>query len=137
MYKAEEIAAYVIKTTDWMSNFKLQNVLYFVQAEFLVVKGRPCFDDSIEAWDFGPVIRSVYRQYAIYGGMMILEAKAPMPHLAREDRKLIDGIVKECEKYGTTELISITTKQAPWQNAYRNFGRRNTLSNADIYEFFK
>lgn len=56
MYKAEEIAAYVIKTTEWMSNFKLQSVLYFVQAEFLVVKGRPCFEDPIEAWNFGPVI---------------------------------------------------------------------------------
>lgn len=137
MYKAEEIAAYVIKTTEWMSNFKLQSVLYFVQAEFLVVKGRPCFDDPIEAWGFGPVIPTVYRQYAIYSGMMILRAKAPMPHLTKEDRELIDGIVKECEKYGTTELISITTKQAPWQNAYRNFERRNTLLSTDIYKFFK
>lgn len=93
MYKAEEIAAYAIKTTEWMSNFKLQSVLYFVQAEFLVVKGRPCFDDPIEAWGFGPVIPTVYRQYAIYGGMMILRAKAPMPHLTKEDRELIDGIV--------------------------------------------
>lgn len=137
MYKAEEIAAYVIKTTKWMSNFKLQSVLYFVQAEFLVVKGRPCFGDPIEAWDFGPVIPNVYRQYAIYGGMMILEAKAPMPHLTKEDRELIDGIIKECEKYDTTELIGITTKQTPWKNAYRNFGRRNTLLSTDIYEFFK
>lgn len=137
MYKAEEIAAYVVKTADYVSNFKLQSILYFVQAEFLVVKGVPCFDDPIEAWDFSPVIRSVYRQYAIYGGMMILRAKAPMPHLTKEDRELIDGIVKECEKYGTTELIGITTKQTPWENAYRNFGRRNTLLSTDLYEFFK
>lgn len=94
MYKAEEIAAYVIKTTEWMCNFKLQSVLYFVQAEFLVVKGRPCFDDPIEAWGFGPVIPNVYRQYTIYGGMMILEVKAPIPHLTKEDQELINGIVK-------------------------------------------
>ena len=60
-----------------------------------------------------------------------------MPHLTKEDRELIDGIVKECEKYGTTELIEITTKQTPWKNAHRNFGCDNKVSNTDIYNFFK
>lgn len=86
MYKAEEIAAYIVKTSKWMNKFKLQSVLYFVQAEFLVVKGTPCFPDPIEAWDFGPVIPSVYRQYAIYGGAMILEAKAPCACLTKKIR---------------------------------------------------
>lgn len=63
MYRAEDVAAYIInKQVDDgypISNLKLQKILYFVQAEFLVSKDEPCFDDVIEAWDFGPVVESV------------------------------------------------------------------------------
>ena len=35
-----------------ISNLKLQKLLYYIQAYFLVKKKRPCFDEDIEAWIF-------------------------------------------------------------------------------------
>ena len=64
MYSAIDIARYIIwycKNHGYtISNLKLQKILYFVQAEFLVSAGAPCFYQDIEAWDFGPVIPEVY-----------------------------------------------------------------------------
>lgn len=54
MYDALEVSQYIIdycrEKKYCMSNLKLQKVLYYVQAEFLVVTNKPCFKDKIEAW---------------------------------------------------------------------------------------
>ena len=56
MYRALDVAEYVIRKAnaidDPISNLKLQKILYFIQAEFLITKNRPCFREEIEAWGF-------------------------------------------------------------------------------------
>lgn len=75
MYSAYDVAHYIIQKFNEMnkaiSNLKLQKVLYFIQAEFLVDINKPCFFEEIEAWDFGPVVPTVYRKYKIYGSANI------------------------------------------------------------------
>ena len=93
MYSALVVARYIIKRCNELnrpiSNLKLQKLLYFVQAEFLVGEGSACFpeeieawdfgpvvpEEEIEAWDFGPVVPEVYHRYKAYGS-------ASIPYLA-------------------------------------------------------
>ncbi|MCQ2322537.1 MAG: DUF4065 domain-containing protein [Bacteroidales bacterium] len=120
-----------------ISNLKLQKILYFVQAEFLVAKDQPCFAESIEAWDFGPVVPDVYHRYKIYGS-------ANIPYIAQnesfpfscEDQGLIDGIIDECAKYSASTLVEITHNQAPWKDAYRPYCNA-FISNESIKNYFK
>ena len=69
MYDVLLMAKYIIKYCNKsnlpISNLKLQKLLYFIQAAFLVEKGHACFPDEIEAWDFGPVVPAVYYKYKI------------------------------------------------------------------------
>jgi len=71
MYSAINVAKYIIMRCNQqhktISNLKLQKILYFVQAEFLVEKDSACFKEEIEAWDFGPVVPAVYHKYKVYG----------------------------------------------------------------------
>ena len=71
MYNVLDVARYIIwyckKKGYSISNLKLQKILYFVQAEFLVSVGSPCFAEEIEAWDFGPVVPEVYHEFKIFG----------------------------------------------------------------------
>ena len=77
MYSALSVAHYIISYCDahgnGISNLKLQKILYFVQAEFLVSTpgNRPCFKEQIEAWDFGPVVPIVYHLYKLFGSSVI------------------------------------------------------------------
>ncbi len=46
-----------------ISPMKLQKLVFFTHADFLVMKGRPLVKQEFEAWDYGPVIPSLYDQF--------------------------------------------------------------------------
>lgn len=66
VYDVLDIARYVIKYSNdrdyGVSNLKLQKILYFIQAYFLIQTNSPCFKEGIETWDFVPVVPAVYKQ---------------------------------------------------------------------------
>lgn len=132
-----DIAKYIIAYCGYkgysISNLKLQKILYFVQAEYLVATGMPCFREEIEAWDFGPVVPEVYREYKIFGSgnipIFIIERNVLL------DDGLINGMVDECAKYTPSQLVEITHKQTPWMEAYRH-GMNRIISKDAIKEYF-
>lgn len=141
MYTALNVARYIIERCNLknrsISNLKLQKILYFVQAEFLVSRGEPCFVEQIEAWDFGPVVPEVYQVYKVFGSSSIpLIGRTINTHfIAEEDQELIDEIVDECSKYSASALVEITHHQDPWIKAYHP-GRNNIISRESIEEYF-
>lgn len=46
-----------------MTNLKLNRLVYFAQAWSLEKFSRPLFEEEAEAWQYGPVIPSVYRAF--------------------------------------------------------------------------
>ena len=72
-YNVLDVCRHVINYSNendyGISNLKLQKVLYFIQAYFVTNKKdhAPCFDEKIEAWDFGPVVPEAYHEYKQYG----------------------------------------------------------------------
>ena len=142
MYKALDVARYVINYCNQnhigISNLKLQKVLYFIQAEFLVSNSGEdaCFNDRIEAWDFGPVVPSVYRHYKLYGSANIPATSAiTYRDILPWDRDLIDGMIKKTAPYSAAELVQITHNQAPWKDAYIP-GLNREITQKSIYDYF-
>lgn len=141
MYRALNVARYIVQRCNnqnrAISNLKLQKILYFVQAEFLVTKNQPCFVESIEAWEFGPVVPEVYHQYKIYGGANIPFRRqfSGVVSISEEDRELIDGIVDECMQYSASALVEITHNQKPWSNVYIS-GMNREISIESIRKYF-
>ena len=138
MYSALEVARFIIeycrKNHLLMSNLKLQKVLYFIQAEFLVRNGEPCFFERIEAWPFGPVVSNVYHEYKTFGSSNIYSNLSNFYDIAEEDRNIIKDIVKACNRFSATQLVELTHNQAPWKNAYNNGNR--IITNDSILEYF-
>ena len=138
MYSALEVARFVIeycrKNDLLMSNLKLQKVHYFIQAEFLVRNGEPCFFERIEAWPFGPVVSNVYHEYKTFGSSNIYSNLSNFYDIAEEDRNIIKDIVKACNRFSATQLVELTHNQAPWKNAYNNGNR--IITNDSILEYF-
>lgn len=133
---ALEVAKYVInhehKEGRPITNLRLQKLLYFVQAKILVETGNPCFDDEMEAWDFGPVVPSVYHNYKFFGAWNLMDEPKP-PKLPEENR--INEMLKKCSVYPTNQLVEITHTQRPWIEAYAK-GRGTVIHNKDIRDFF-
>jgi uncharacterized phage-associated protein len=141
MYSALKVARYIIWWCNnngySISNLKLQKILYFVQAQFLVARGMPCFCEEIQAWEYGPVVPEVYREYKAYGGGNIPAfERSERPMVIRaEDIPLIDDIISECVNYSASSLVELTHNQSPWQDVYMP-GWNNTISNASIKKYF-
>ena len=143
MYKAEDIAEYVIQRLDkgdlgykGISNLKLQKVLYFLQAEFLVSTGKPLFEDEIVALDFGPAVLHVYFKYRMFGSTSIFCFSKNKPFVAKEDAERIDAVLKEVSSYPVSYLTDVTVHQTPWIKNHKE-GKQNVIPNEDILKFFK
>lgn len=138
MYSAYDIADYIIQQYDsqgkTVSNLKLQKILYFIQAEFLVSIKKPCFTEQIEAWSFGPVVPEIFCKYRVYGCINIPVSKNKI-RLTTKDTAMINDIINECDKYSASELTQITLHQLPWINAYEQ-GCKNIILNGDIQKYF-
>ncbi len=138
-YDVLDVSRYVINYSNekgyGISNLKLQKILYFIQAFFLVNKDQPCFKDEIEAWDFGPVVRNVYKEYKRYGGSVIPTIKTYIECqdddfwsskvknyddtlINEDDKELIKDVVDAFRDFSASDLVRITHKQTPWKEAY-------------------
>lgn len=102
-----------------ISNLKLQKLLYYCQAYSLALTGEPLFDEDIEAWAWGPVIPSIYKQYKKYGCNNIpVNDIADCSSIEDERAEEIIRLVKrKMGPYSATGLIDITHKEDPWRDA--------------------
>lgn len=142
MYRAIDVARYIIwycKQRGYsISNLKLQKILYFVQAEFLVNENRPCFKEEIEAWDFGPVVPEVYHEFKIFGSADIpkVVCGAADEVILERDQVIINEMVDECGEYSAARLVEITHNQAPWKEAYEKYCN-NIIRKEAIKRYFE
>lgn len=156
IYNVLDICRYVINYSNeqgyGISNLKLQKILYFIQSYFMITNGNPCFDDKIEAWDFGPVIPAAYHEYKQYGygnippvnsyivyeGSGILDLKRVKfddSIISDDDKLLINKVVDKFADYSSTALVSLTHHQSPWIDAYSP-DYSNEITTASLSEYF-
>lgn len=128
MYDSLDVADFIVKYSNEkgfsINNIKLQKILYFIQAGFLVRYDHPCFRDDIEAWNFGPVVPIVYYAYLPYGGENISyygNQSNKITKIANEHKALIGQVVNACQRYSSMELIDITCHQKPYIEVYNSY----------------
>ncbi len=136
-----------------ISNLKLQKILYFIQAYFLINNdGIPCFSEKIEAWDLGPVVREAYNEFKQYGSTDIPSITSYFvlddDNIWNSEQKvfddaiidpyqksMIDTVVDKFKDYSATDLVNLTHRQAPWRQAYKPY-QNNEITNNSIREYF-
>lgn len=131
MRKAKSVANYVIaygmKIGHPVNNLQQQKILYYIQVHFLKKKGIPFFKDEIEAWQFGPVIPTVYYQYAAWGPAPITMFKTQKIDLEQEEKKDLDQIVKEKAVLSLLEIVADTNQKGKAWDLYYKVNERNVI----------
>jgi uncharacterized phage-associated protein len=122
MVSCFDVADYFInlanETGSFISNLKLQKLVYYAQAWHLGLYGRPLIEQDFEAWVHGPVIPSLYQKYKSFGWQPILEDT--LPELPSEVEKHLEEVAEEyfaCDAY---ELEQMTHTEEPWMLARKN-----------------
>ena len=147
MYSALDVANYVLgyyceKTESGISNLKLQKILYFLQAEFLVGSGRPLFIDDIEACSYGPIVYSVNSRYSVYGGAIIPyklidKNKEYKTKIRNSDKKRIDAMLDTLKNYSSAALLDIIHNQNPWMKGYYKSNNQKYIMRNGMLERIK
>ncbi|HLO96527.1 MAG TPA: type II toxin-antitoxin system antitoxin SocA domain-containing protein [Burkholderiaceae bacterium] len=112
-----------------ISPMKLQKLVYYAHGWFAGYTGRPLINESVEAWQYGPVIPSLYREFKRFGsgditakacgmeGLEYVEVPAPQDESMR---KFLTSIWDSYGKYTGITLSEMThAAGSPWDEAWK------------------
>ena len=143
-YKAIDIANMYIRLANdiqdnSIDNLKINKMLYYAQGWALVRLGRPLFDESIQAWDYGPVIPEVYHAFKCCGKLSIKEPIDVFDEsrLNSEELELLVDVYTAYGRYTGWALKEMThEKGSPWDMVYQK-GKNIIIENEIIKKYFE
>lgn len=129
IYDALEVAKCIIPFG--VNSLTLQRILYFVQAEFLVAKERPCFYQPIIPTSFGVIIPDVHEKYKGNLGTTIIPDEDDTPlNISSDDMERIVTMTRTCLQYDSVTLHQLIIRQMPWLEADK------VISHESLIKFF-
>ncbi len=136
-----------------MSHLKLQKVLYYVYADFLIKTGKKLFKEELVAFKYGPVIEEIYQKYRVHKSSVIEEKEDDVFYIhtgisttvsfmkiVSSENGLIamTSIIETMSKYmgcSASELVTKThRKLGPWDRVYREYQNR-TITDEVILKY--
>lgn len=151
-YPAAVIANFFItKTKQYnqaLSPMKLLKLVYLAHGWHLALEHGPLIDEPVVAWQFGPVVESLYQEFKKFGNDQITElAKIDEQEaMARlnSDKIALAILERVWEVYGSytaIQLSNLTHKPgSPWDIAWNEEEGKNIrnhcIQNSIIQEYF-
>ncbi|MDE0638377.1 MAG: DUF4065 domain-containing protein [Candidatus Poribacteria bacterium] len=101
---------------DTMTTMKLQKLVYYSQAWSLVWDEKPLFEENIEAWANGPVVRELFDYHR--GMYEISEIPIGNPRLLDQtQRDTVDAVLEYYGNRPAQWLIDLSHMEDPWIHA--------------------
>jgi uncharacterized phage-associated protein len=117
---------------------QVQKLTYFAHAWNLGLGYGPLFQDAVESWQYGPVIRSVYHALKSYGGDPVTE---PILKEEEEFTPPESTVIKVIyQQYGEIEGVRLSqmthAEGSPWQQTYLRDKRSTIIHNHVIGDYY-
>ena len=142
MLSCFDIADYFIglanETGSFISNLKLQKLVYYAQAWHLALHDAPLFEEDFQAWIHGPVIPVLFEQYQSFSWRPIQkEVTVDLPDTVEA---FLEEVVDEyfgCDAY---DLMRMVRAEMPWKKARNGISHdepsENTISKEWMKEYY-
>jgi uncharacterized phage-associated protein len=117
-----DVASYILNKLSFKSSttMKLHKLLYYCQAWSMVWSEKPIFQEKIEAWSNGPVIKELFHFHKGSYSIHYNDLTNGNEKLLSENQKgIVDDVL---EFYGDKDpqwLIELTHSEDPWIEARR------------------
>lgn len=124
-----DVAEYILQQKGPVSPLKLQKLVYYAQAWSLALDEEPVFEESIEAWKNGPVVRNLLEKTRNQHHITSIKSGDP----SQIDEDLRDTITAVIIYYGEMSgemLQHYTHHEDPWIDA-RQKAQANKMSSID------
>ena len=136
---AIEVAKYLLFKSnsegDLITNLKIQKLLYYAQAWYLVNYSQPLFQDAIKAWKFGPIVENAYHHFKRfrYSPIEFLNRERIEEKIPEKEKKYLDEFYGVFKNYSASDLTEMSHNEAPWKNTALG----ETITNDAIMNFYK
>lgn len=126
-YSVLQVARHIIHRFEEqgqkVSNLKLQKLLYFSWIDFYIKNKKYLFEQSFEAWKFGPVNPDTYYNFCDFGGLPIcldlFGDKKITSEIKTSDAHILDSTINKYLKTSVFELVAKThNKDGAWIATY-------------------
>jgi len=140
-----------------LSNMKLQKLLYFAEGHSHAMRNKRLISDDAQAWDYGPVYPSVYREFSRFGAGSItalaedetdpanwfnddpdyVPSPVPTPDNADVNRFLdaVWNAYKDKSAIALSEMSHVAG--GPWAKARARSPRNSVINDGEVAEYFK
>lgn len=135
------------KATDF-TPMKLQKLVYFAHGWYLALYNKPLLTDRIQAWRFGPVINSLYKETKKWGDTNITALLSVFdpesmnvytPKIEeKEVKEFLESIWNAYSKHSAIKLSNATHAEgSPWDLTIKsNGGNIVIIDDKDIAQYF-
>ena len=140
-YKAIDIADYFISLYKYdeehPTNLKLNKLDYFAQGYALARFGEPLFEETIEAWDYGPVVPSIYYAFNKYEKLGIDKIEEELPKFDEAVEELLLDVARKYGIFTGSRLTSMTHEPGtPWADSYIKTAMHTEIPTDSIKKYF-
>lgn len=99
---------------DYISNLKLQKLCYYALGFYLAITGKRLFDNDIEAWQHGPVVRELYNKYHEYKAEILpISEDFYSDKIKPENMELLEDIYERYDQFSAWKLRNMTHAELP------------------------
>ncbi len=134
MYRAVDVAYFMLKIAKEkgvdITNLKLQKLVYIANGYMLAMHNKPLIDEAPQAWKFGPVVHSIYRQFKYYADQPISINTQVLEKgkLSAEAEEVIEAVIDIYGSESAIDLVNLTHEtDTPWDEVWNKKGGSSTL----------
>jgi uncharacterized phage-associated protein len=138
------VAAFILRQTGTLTTMKLQKLIYYGQAWSLVWDGEPLFQQPIEAWANGPIVRELYDLHAgkYEIDLAFLQARGGDPDaLTASQQETIQAVLHYYGQKPSQWLSDLTHSERPWRETRQGLSDRERgyreISLAAMAEYYE
>lgn len=146
-YDPKSIANYFLEVAksegQTLTPLKLIKLVYIAHGWYLATTGEPLINEHPEAWEYGPVIPSLYHEFKIFGNSaikkkatdfvpqseeqwMLEEREVESPNRKKDGAvcDFLDRIWKRYRKFTASQLSTLTHQRGtPWEQTWNERGK--------------
>ena len=123
-FQVMDVARYIInyctEQVIFVSNLKLQKMLYYLWIDYYQNTNEYLFDEDICAWPFGPVVPNVYYEYCSYAGTPIAKKYDDLNNIFNNDITIeINNLINKYIDCTPNQLVNKSHESGlPWDIIY-------------------
>ena len=140
MSTVRDVADYMLQRADEdsmrVTHLKLQKLCYYAQGYSLALLSRPMFEEPIEAWEHGPVVRELYDTYKRFGKTAIPAPIIP-PEIEPWRVKILEEVHRRFGWMTAWDLRNRTHDELPWREAWLEPQNNAALKPESMRQFFR